>query len=228
MGKTIPVRENTVLLSIHDISPVFEDDILATYDRLQDLGISNFTLLVTPFFRMKKAHSFESNELFTEYIQSLDLEISLHGYSHFTKSGSNQEFHRMPLERLNTRVRSGISLIKKCFGHDPFGFIPPMWTAPRRLVDVVQSTGLNYCVIGKKISRLVDSSEHTTVGVIISQGRPSTSYLSSLVEIELGGPIQVALHPFDHNHDAIFKLIADMKDRLGYNFTGYRDYLFSL
>ena len=93
MRKTVEaVEDKTVLLSIHDITPAHEDDVVRTCDSLTDMGITSLTLLVTPFYAMKKANSFTKGSLFSEYLLSLDLEISLHGYSHFTKSGTMHEF----------------------------------------------------------------------------------------------------------------------------------------
>ncbi|MFW9962224.1 MAG: hypothetical protein ACFFCX_01545, partial [Candidatus Sifarchaeia archaeon] len=50
------VKDMTVLLSIHDISPSYEDDIVKTYDRLADLDITKLTLLATPFYGLKKSN----------------------------------------------------------------------------------------------------------------------------------------------------------------------------
>jgi hypothetical protein len=62
------VEDGVALLSLHDASPAFEDDVVATYDRLIDLGISNFTLLVTPMYAIKKSNSLENNPLFSEFL----------------------------------------------------------------------------------------------------------------------------------------------------------------
>ena len=105
-----PVVDKTVLLSIHDVTPVHEDDIVRTCDLLTDMGISSLTLLVTPFYAMKKSNSFTKGSLFSEYLLSLDLEISLHGYSHFTKSGTMNEFSSMTSQKALTRLKDGIKL----------------------------------------------------------------------------------------------------------------------
>ncbi|MHA2209070.1 MAG: DUF2334 domain-containing protein, partial [Candidatus Thorarchaeota archaeon] len=101
------VEDGIALLSLHDVSPAFEDDVVATYDMLIDLGISNFTLLVTPMYAFKKSHSLENSPFFSEFLASLQLEISLHGYSHFTKSGSMDEFQKMDRDRVLPRIKSG-------------------------------------------------------------------------------------------------------------------------
>ncbi len=207
--------------------PAFEDEVLATYDRLKGLGIDSFTLLLVPQYGMKKSNSFEANLIFVEYIQSLNLEVSLHGYSHMAKSGSLDEFHRMPQERLKSRIRSGVSAIRKTFGIRPTGFIPPLWQATKRILDVAKEIGFQYCVDGREIHGLLDSTGHQTAELIVSQGKAKASYVDALVELELGGSVQIGVHPLDCKDGEMFTLLEDMKDRLEYGFVGYLDFLVS-
>ncbi|MHA1935085.1 MAG: DUF2334 domain-containing protein [Candidatus Thorarchaeota archaeon] len=222
------VKDNTVLLSLHDVTPFYEDDVIESYDRLQDIGISSFTLLVTPFYQMKRSNSFEKHTIFADYVQSLGLEISLHGYSHFAKSGTMDEFQRLPQERVLSRIRLGASLISKSLGEPPFGFVPPMWKAPHRVSSAVSEIGLEYCAYGNSIHISKDSRILSTVGQLASQGDSKVPIANTMLEIELGGPLQIGVHPLDHESGRIYDLIIDMKDRLGYNFLGYRDYISKL
>jgi predicted deacetylase len=220
------VKDNIALLSLHDVSPAFEDDVVATYDRLIELGISSFTLLVTPMYALKKSHSLENNPIFSEFVASLHLEVSLHGYSHFTKSGSMNEFQKMNRDRVLGRIKSGKAMIAKCIGNEPIGFVPPLWEAPQRVAGSAQDARLSYCAIGNNIHRFSDSSVLKTADLLVSQGTKSTSFTNQLLEIELGGPIQFGVHPLDHRENKVFDLLADLKDRLNYQFVSYRSYLF--
>ncbi len=224
---TKAVADGTILLSLHNVNPTMEDDVIKSYDRLTDLGIDSFTLLVTPLYELKRSNSFEKHELFAEYLQSLNLEVSLHGYSHIAKSGASDEFKRIPQERALSRLKSGVSLIKKSFGQKPFGFVPPLWVAPRRIVNAVRDVGFNYCVVGNTLHHLSESRVLETAECLISQGMKDVSFIEAQIEIELGGPLQMGIHPLDYKVNSVFKLLEDMKDRLGYRFVGYRDYLLS-
>ena len=219
------VKDNHVLLSIHDVSPMFEDGILSVYDRLVDLGITSFTLLVTPMHSMKKTNILERHAIFSEYLTSLNLEVSLHGYSHFTKSGQADEFARITKDRAESRIRSGISMIRGSLGQNPYGFVPPMWRAPPLVAKVAKSLGLHYCVNENEIHCFAESSVLKTVAHVVSQGNRSVSFENVMLEMELGGPLQIAVHPHDHKQNHLFELLEDMKDRLGYKFSGYRDYI---
>ncbi|MFW9965409.1 MAG: DUF2334 domain-containing protein, partial [Candidatus Sifarchaeia archaeon] len=153
---------------------------------------------------------------------------SLHGYTHKTKSGSMAEFQRMPHDQIATRLKQGISLIRKNLGVSPVGFVPPLWTAPPSIVKLTESSGLRYCVIEDIIFRNSDGSRFNTSFHLVSQGRSSLDTTDALLELELGGPVQIAIHPLDSSSDTVFNLICDMKDRLGYRFCGYADYLAGL
>ncbi|TFG11184.1 DUF2334 domain-containing protein [Candidatus Thorarchaeota archaeon] len=221
----IPVAENTALLSIHDISPLYEDDVIKLYDVLVDLGINDCTLLLTPFLNMKASNRFEKYPLFSEFIQSLGLEISLYGYSHLTKSGQAAEFHRMPLERMKSRLKLSLSLLKRSFESSIVGIIPPEWVAPRKLVEAAAFAGLKYCCIGNKIIPMGNEAHLETVHCLLSEGDRSLSVSDALIELEVGGPIQLSLHPKDWNDKRVVDLLKDMKNRLGYQFWGYWNYL---
>ncbi len=225
---TRAVADGIILLSLHDINPTMEDDVIKSYDRLTDLGIDSFTLLVTPLYELKRSNSFEKHDLFAEYLQSLNLEVSLHGYSHVAMSGAPDEFRRLPQERAISRLKSGVSLIKKSFGQKPLGFVPPLWAAPRRVVNAVRDIGFNYCVVDNSLYYLPESRVFETAKCLVSQGMKEVSFIKAQMEIELGGPLQMGIHPLDHRVNTVFNLLEDMKDRLGYRFVGYRDYLLSL
>lgn len=220
-----PVEDMTVLLSIHDVSPTFEDDIVRTCDSLSSLGISDLTLLVTPFYEMKKSNSFTRGSLFGEYLLSLDYEISLHGYSHFTKSGAMNEFASLQTEKAKSRLKDGYNLLRTGFGRPPVGFIPPMWDAPPRIFKFVKETGFKYGVDDLNIHRFSDSRVFSTAAKIISQGKRFVDTESAIFEIELGGSLQIAMHPSDYRMNDIFELLTDLKDQRDYKFLSYWDYL---
>jgi predicted deacetylase len=229
LGKVVEVVEdNTIILSIHDISPVYEDDIVQSYDLLSDLGISSLTLLVTPFYGLKKSNKFTERDIFTKFLQSLDLEISMHGYSHFAKSGSLKEFDKLTKEKATSRLKDGVLILKRGFGRRPSGFVPPMWESAPKIVNAVKQIGLDYCVDGNQIHDHTKDKMIQTAERIVSQGQRSLSLEDSMIEIELGGALQIGIHPSDYRMNELFSLLEDLKDRLGYRFIGFRDYLSSI
>ena len=222
------VKDKTVLLSVHDISPLYEDDIVKTYDILSDFGISRMTLLVTPFYRLKKINKISESDIFTKFLSSLDLEIAMHGYSHFSKSGSLSEFNGLTPEKVTLRLKNGVSILTKGFGLKPSGFVSPLWESPPKVIKAVKDVGLDYCVNGNVIHRFSDDTVFNTTERFVSEGQRFLNMETSLLEIELGGSLQVGIHPVDHRTNSLFEVLEDLKDRLGYKFMGYSDYLTSI
>lgn len=225
--KSNPVDDGIALLSVHHVTPEYEDEIVQTCDQLEEIGFTSYTLLTTPFYKMKRSNIFETHRLFANYLSSLDLEISMHGYSHQTKSGGDAEFQRMSFEQISSRLRSGISLMKRGLDMGPVGFIPPLWIAPQSLIKAVKELKLNYCAIGNTIHDLQSDTTHTTAYHIIGQERSSLSKIDAFLELELGGPVQVSIHPGAFLKGNLLDLVLDMKDRLGYRFMGYAEYITS-
>ncbi|MFW9835235.1 MAG: DUF2334 domain-containing protein, partial [Candidatus Thorarchaeota archaeon] len=165
---------------------------------------------------------------FTKFLKSLDLEIAMHGYSHFSKSGSLNEFNGMAQQKVEARLRDGVTILTKAFGRKPTGFVSPLWESPAKVMRAVKNIDLGFCVNGNKIHRHSDDAVFSVSERIISEGKRSINLEDSLVEIELGGSLQIGIHPFDHRANNLFELLADLKDRLGYKFMSYHDYLTSV
>jgi len=219
------VEDNTVLLSLHEISPAYEDAIVTSYDRLKDLGIDSYTLLVTPLLEWKRNLSFEKHPMFVDYLLSLDLEISLHGYSYTTKSGRPEEFKNLDKKQTASRLRRGLKSILSNFGVKPSGFVPPGWVAPKRLKTALANLGFSYYAVGKEIYSLSSDTCYSTVDIVISEKEMEPSLEDSIVETEIGGPLQIALHPLDHRRTKMYELLEELVDRLDYKFYSYCDYL---
>ena len=219
------VEDMTVLLSLHDVSPVYENDIITTIDLLSDIGIPTLTLLVTPFYGLKKTNRISEGDIFTKFLKSLKLEIAMHGYSHFSKSGSLNEFNGLPQEKVTARIRDGVSIFIKGFGRKPTGFVPPHWDSSPKVIKAVKDIGLGYCVNGNSIQRHSDDLVFATSSRIVSEGRRTLNMETSLIEIELGGSLQMGIHPLDHRTNKMLNVLEDLRNRLSYRFIGYNEFL---
>lgn len=219
------VDDNVVLLSLHDVSPKYEDAVSQSYERLMDCGVSSFTLLTTPMLEFKRANEFERNDIFSNYLKSLDLEIALHGLSHLSKSGSIREFHGLPRDRILKRLRTAVVLIRRGIGITVKGFVPPSWSAPPSLLQAAKRLRFEYCVINNSIHSFMDNSQYIVSESFISQGTGAAFPPRFLMEAEFGGPIQIGIHPLDYSNTSLYDLLLDIMDRLDYKIFGYMDYL---
>ncbi|MCF2136310.1 MAG: DUF2334 domain-containing protein [Candidatus Thorarchaeota archaeon] len=228
MTKVEGVPDGIALLSVHEVTPAFEDDVVRTCDLLDELGFDSYTLLVTPFYGLKRINTFEKNPTFAEYLLAIDKELALHGYSHLSKSGSIDEFRRLPADKISNRLKSSVSMFINAFHRMPRGVIPPGWVAPQKLVPLSRDLGLQYCVIKNRIIPFNVPRPFETVEQIVSQGSDKLVLGSSLVELEVGGSVQIAVHPLDYRHNSMFEILTDLRDRLDYKFMGYWEYLKSI
>jgi predicted deacetylase len=131
----------------------------------------------------------------------------------------------MAQDRAVARLKSGFAAVEKSLGQKPSGFVPPLWLAPLRIVDAAKTIGLEYCVIANKVYSFTKPRVFTTAQYLVSEGSARTSFVDSVLELELGGAVQLGVHPLDYRSNKVFDILQDMKDRLGYRFTGYLDYL---
>ncbi len=226
MSKTIrPVDDGIALLSLHDVCLTYEDDFIALYDQVRELGIDSFSLLVTPFHGMKLAKRIDRGKIFVEFLKSLNLEVSLHGYYHQSKSGDGDEFRGLATERVRSRILSGVSLLQRTFGKKPVGFIPPSWSGPKKIAVICSELGLRYCVLDDHIYDLKTSAVLGPTTSLISEGQGDLQVSDAMIEMEISGPLQVALHPRDSRRRQPLETLADLKDRLGYRFMSYGDFI---
>ncbi len=219
------VEDHVLLLSIHDVSPHFEDDVIKTYDTLMNCGVSDFSLLLTPLYQMKRSNSFEKHELFSEYLQSLGMELVLHGLSHQTKAGLSNEFQRLTGKNMLRRLQLGLSILRTVFDTQILGFVPPAWSAPMSILPVVKDAGLEYCVIDNSIYSLSSAISRSVVASYISLGTTLQISPNFALEMEFGGPLQLAVHPLDHSNHDIQSLLLELIDTLDYRPSGYSSYL---
>jgi hypothetical protein len=103
-----------------------------------------------------------------------------------------------------------------------------LWESPPKVVKAVKEVGLGFCVNGNSIHRNSDDTIFTTGERIVSEGQRFLNMETSLIEIELGGSLQIGIHPRDHRTNTLFEVLEDLKDRVGYKFMGYSDYLTSI
>ena len=133
----------------------------------------------------------------------------------------------MPQKKVSARLKDGLSILTKGFGAKPSGFVPPLWESPPKVVKAVKEIGLDFCVNGNSVHRLSDDVIFDTTERIISEGQRSLNMEASLIEIELGGSLQIGVHPLDHRTNGLIQVLEDLKDNRGYRFISYGDYLTS-
>ncbi|MEM2143222.1 MAG: hypothetical protein QXQ81_08205, partial [Candidatus Thorarchaeota archaeon] len=122
-----------------------------------------------------------------------------------------------------SRVRLGAEMFERVFGFRPAGYVPPEWESTRAMARALSTMNFGFVVDGNRI--LYSGHGPCAVsGSVISFGDYRVPVVDVLVEMELGGSLQIAVHPHDHRYPAMRELLVDLRDRLGYRFFAYGEY----
>ena len=136
-----------VIISIHDVSPLFEKEIEIILEALKDFEKS---FLITPRWN-------ENHSLPTDFLKKLSAEdLVVHGLTHqtskrdymgnlLTMSGrSCKEFYGLNKAQTRTKIQTAKELFEDTYNRKPTGFIPPMWYHNSHSIEILKSLGFTY------------------------------------------------------------------------------------
>ncbi len=217
-----PVPDKTLIISIHDAVPYYEYEFGQVVKLFNEFGITDYSILVPMHYKRKGYNLIPQKAHFISLLLNIKKELVLHGYFHEKKNGEPDEFFDTPEELAINRFRLAIDAYHRSFRIYPQGFIPPMWRMSQTIFDMTIAYKLRYTVKGNQIYDLKNKIIHLTNAIIIGPGNiPITPYYA-LFEIELGGPIQVAVHPLDANNiENLTRLLTNLIDDNKYKPVSY-------
>lgn len=136
------LRKKTLILSIHDVSPQFADDIQGIIRTLKQLDINEYVSLVVPCYLGKKKNDIRYHRKFFQKILR-EGESVLHGFTHKTSAYTNEYF---PLERkaIRQRVVQGKRILQQVSGKKILGFVSPKWILSNDLISVLKEEKFQY------------------------------------------------------------------------------------
>ncbi|MBN1944112.1 MAG: polysaccharide deacetylase family protein [Bradymonadales bacterium] len=227
-----------LLVSIHDVSPVFAERIEKLLDLLRDAGISPGSLLIVPDYHGRG--SWGGSPAFVERIRQLadsGWELVLHGFTHREEHAAFKrtlgerlaarhltdregEFLSLDGQEIRRRLQTGRALVEATFGKCPQGFVAPAWLRTEELDEYLRESGFLYTeghlfleqlATGRKIFSPVLAWASRTPGRLLASrvwARLATPWLTRL-------PVaRVALHPGDTTHETLLASIRTTLDRL--------------
>ncbi len=218
--KVVPDR--TLIISIHDAVPYYEYEFGQVLNLFREYNITDFSILIPMHYKRKGYNLIPQKAHFISLLLGLKKELVLHGYFHEKKNGEPDEFFDEVEELAVNRFRLAIDAYHRSFRKYPDGFIPPMWRMSQTIFDLTLAYKLRYTVKGNSIYDLKNNIVYQTNAMIIGPGNiPITPYYA-LFEIELGGPIQVAIHPLDANRmENLRRLLTNLIDDNKYKPISY-------
>jgi len=136
------LRKKTVILSIHDVSPQFADDIQGIIQTLEQLDIDEYVSLVVPYYMGEKKNDIRYHRKFFQKILR-EGEPVLHGFTHETSAYTNEYF---PLERkaIHQRIVQGKRILQQVSGKKILGFVSPKWILSKDIISILKEEQFQY------------------------------------------------------------------------------------
>jgi len=147
-------RRRRLLASIHDVSPAFESQVDALYDRLSGLlGGPRLAMLVVPDF--EDAAPLAKNPAYAAKLRGwaeAGVEMFLHGWCHrddARKRGFMQkhmtagagEFAQLSKTEALRRLSDGRKIVEDAIGQSVAGFIAPAWLYSKDSLEALSEAG---------------------------------------------------------------------------------------
>ncbi len=217
-----------VHVSIHDVSPAYEVEVFHLLDLCHARGIKP-ALLVVPNFHERAPLPDAPAFVDAVRLLSLDHELFLHGYYHRSTaqegvraiidqrivSAGEAEFSNLTIGECAKLVGDGERMLRELDLRID-GFVPPAWTMPQGLLEVLAARGYAYTEDHLTVRR--PKTGETWPSLVVnfasrSRTRAITTTLFSRLSMLLSLDVRtrVALHPTDLRvpflHDEIARLL---------------------
>jgi predicted deacetylase len=224
-------RPRRLLVSIHDVSPAFEDRIDRLSERLAHLlGGARFTMLVVPDFWRKAplARSPGFQRKLRRWSQD-GVEMLLHGWSHRDESTGHKglarlkanymtaregEFLALSREEATQRLREGRAALEDALGRPVTGFVAPAWLYGDGARAALADEGFEVAEDHLRVWRPSDGRILARGPVIGWASRSRFRLASSLAFAALARhalkrlpTLRIALHPGDQGSPALLESI---------------------
>jgi predicted deacetylase len=151
----------SLVVSIHDVSPVSRDAVTFMLAALARLGVQRTSLLVVPDYHHQGNITADAD--FTAWLRdqvAAGHEAVLHGYYHHRERGRAEnlrtrlftrvytagegEFFEIGLEQARALLARGRNELAECAGQAPAGFIAPAWLLSRPGEQAAREIGFAY------------------------------------------------------------------------------------
>lgn len=222
-----------LLVSIHDVTPAHEKNVLKLWDLCQRRGVTP-ALLVVPNWHGE--WPLEQYPQFVQWVQAgaeQGAELILHGERHdesglrrgpgdawraWGNTAREAEFLTLAEPVAQGRIAQGLARLRQA-GINPSGFVAPAWLAREATDTAARALGLEFTEDASSI-HLLSSGERVASPVVRWSSRtPLRAWGSSAVaaarwrlQRDSAWP-RLALHPQDLDHPATARSLAGALDR---------------
>ncbi len=214
--------------SIHDVSPRFESEVDALYDRLCGLlGSPRMAMLVVPDF--EDAAPLTANPAYRAKLRAwadAGVEMFLHGWCHRDDSlrrGFMQkhmtagagEFAQLTRETAAQRLSEGQKVVEDAIGRPVAGFVAPAWLYSEGAIAALADAGFALAEDHLKVWSPASGNKVVAKGPVVTwASRSKPRILSSLMVASLARlapsllrDARIAVHPGDTTVPALLRSI---------------------
>ncbi len=204
-------NQKYVIVEVHDVSPVFNEELKIIFSELDKLNITKKTILVTPYLDNKDINDYP------EFIESIKkekkegAEIALHGYTH-----ERNEFSK-GYEDVKNNLEIAINSFHKAFDFYPKGFVPGYWKENKNTFKALNDLGFTYTTTFTKIIYFNDKKINSLATLMVGSNKFFTfiTKMYSIIYVRLNKKIlRFTIHPgeirmktFDDNMNLLKKAL---------------------
>lgn len=226
----------TVIISIHDVTPRFQNEIEIILNHFSDVPTS---ILATPLW--DGWHRFRPD--FVALLRGS--EKILHGLTH--RSGgcdlagsfmafsrrSDRELAHLSREQTYRRLDLGRRLFEDAFGETPWGYVPPTWFHNPHSISILQEMGFLFTETAQHIIDLSQNEKKSAIPVCLDYGNNRlfetffTYGWRFMVSHFSPDVVRLSVHPSDVTNGFLphfDTMIQILKDK-NYIFSTYQEFL---
>lgn len=222
---------NPFVVSIHDVAPLSERQVLRQLDRLRPLVGINISVAVIPAGAGGGWHDASAR-----YLEALHpLERLLHGCHHSRPfswdpiscaSGYNDEFAGLEVGEMERRLLVGQKVLKEVFGRPANGFLPPAWRSGELDLEQLSRRQISFHVGYCRLKRIGGhplplATYSWDWGPAAFWGRFG-SVVGDMCSWRRGAVPVIALHPCDEARGYLIPALEMIRRLLGRGFTPVR------
>ncbi len=211
-------KQKNIIISIHDISPIFKKELKIIFDYLNRMKIKEKEAFV--ILNWLGEHPLENDKKFIKELKTefSSAQINFHGMTHYSQDQSlikrflfgkehayGGEFTKKNTKQIEQIFKSSFIIFKRIFNKHPKNFIAPRWENSNELLEVCKKMKIDYAEAPFHLINLRKDKKKPSLVLCFDYGSnkllnylpriyaPVFVFLSSLFNL----PLRFSIHPND-------------------------------
>ncbi|MFX0210612.1 MAG: DUF2334 domain-containing protein [Candidatus Hodarchaeota archaeon] len=219
-----------MIISIHDVSPQFIDNIQGIIQTLKQMDIDEYVFMVVPCYLGEKKNDIRNHRKFFKKIFR-EGEPVLHGFTHETSAYTN-EYNPLERKAIHQRIVQGKRILQQVSGKKILGFVPPKWILSKELISILKEEQFKYATTFLRIIPFDRSEIYCPVinflytNSFLNKILANLAALYAIRQLKHKKLIRIAIHPegFTTRRTLVESVLKTAISE-GYNFVTYSTFL---